>query len=354
VFNAFDTGDESTGFHLPGFPDFDIPLVFADRLFDPRTGLLAFDTFNTDGILGNTFLVNGKVQPFFEVARRRYRFRLLVAGPSRFFEFFLTNPGNPGQKIPFWVISNDGNLLPRPVQVTSHRLGVAERADVIVDFAKIAQRFGNPARIRLENRLEQDDGRGPTGNILPAGGGDQVLEFRLAGGAVSDGSFDPEPVAFPNVAATAADAVFAPISLPDISAVQPRVTRTFQFERGDGGWQINGRFMDCTRVRFRPQADSAERWIISNDSGGWQHPVHIHLEEFRILSRNGVPVKPGNVEFARKDVMQLRFGESIEVLMRFRDNLGVYPLHCHNTVHEDHQMMLLFEVAPVGDTNRTP
>jgi len=50
----------------------------------------------------------------------------------------------------------------------------------------------------------------------------------------------------------------------------------------------------------------------------------------------------------------LRFGESIEVLMRFRDNLGVYPFHCHNTVHEDHQMMLLFEVAPVGDTSRTP
>jgi FtsP/CotA-like multicopper oxidase with cupredoxin domain len=112
--------------------------------------------------------------------------------------------------------------------------------------------------------------------------------------------------------------------------------------------------MDCTRVRFRPQANSAERWIITNDSGGWQHPVHIHLEEFRILSRNGVAVRPGNVEFARKDVMQLGFNESVEVLTRFRDNVGVYPFHCHNTVHEDHQMMMLFEVAPVGDTNRTP
>ena len=81
AFNEFDTGDESTGFHLPGFPDFDIPLVFADRLFDPRTGLLAFDTFNTDGILGNVFLVNGKVQPFFEVSKRRYRFRLLDRRP---------------------------------------------------------------------------------------------------------------------------------------------------------------------------------------------------------------------------------------------------------------------------------
>jgi len=60
------------------------------------------------------------------------------------------------------------------------------------------------------------------------------------------------------------------------------------------------------------------------------------------------------VEFARKDVVQLRDNDEVEVLMRFRDNLGVYPFHCHNTVHEDHQMMLLFEVAAVGDTNRTP
>ena len=67
-----------------------------------------------------------------------------------------------------------------------------------------------------------------------------------------------------------------------------------------------------------------------------------------------MPVGPGNVEFARKDVMELRFNEQIEVLVRFRDNKGGYPFHCHNTVHEDHQMMLLFEVAPVGDTSRTP
>jgi hypothetical protein len=86
VFSAIDTGDESTGLRLPGFAaggGFDIPLVFGDKLFDPQTGLLAFDTFNTDGIIGNVILVNGKSQPFFEVSKRRYRFRLLDAGPSR-------------------------------------------------------------------------------------------------------------------------------------------------------------------------------------------------------------------------------------------------------------------------------
>ena len=82
--------------------------------------------------------------------------------------------------------------------------------------------------------------------------------------------------------------------------------------------------------------------------------MHIHFEEFRILSRNGVPVKPGNIEFSRKDVVQLRDNEEIELLMRFRDMKGGYPMHCHNTVHEDHQMMLLWQIADVGDNNTRP
>jgi FtsP/CotA-like multicopper oxidase with cupredoxin domain len=356
VFGEVDTGDESTGLHLPSFVPgggFDIPLVFADRLFDPTTGLLAFDTFNTDGILGNVFLVNGKASPFLEVSKRRYRFRLLDAGPSRFYEFFLTNPDNLSQSIPFLVISEDGNLLGRPVKTTSVRLGVAERNDIIVDFARIAREFGNPKRLILENRLEQVNGRGPTGKILPAGQGDQLLELRI-GETVADGSFDYDPLAFPNFAARADDSVFGPIVLPDISTAVPRITRTFRFERGNGGWQVNGQFMDCTRFRFRPQLGEFERWIIQNKSGGWQHPVHIHFEEFRILSRNGVPVRPGDIEFARKDVMQLRFNDEIELLIRFRDMKGGYPIHCHNTVHEDHQMMMLYEVAEVGDNNTRP
>lgn len=356
MFGEVDTGDESTGLHLPGFHEtegFDIPLVFGDRLFDPRTGQLAFDTFNTDGVIGNVFLVNGRSQPFLEVNQRRYRFRLLDAGPSRFYEFFLTNPDDLSQSIPFLVISEDGNLLGRPVKTTSIRIAVAERNDIIVDFARIAREFGNPKRLILENRLEQVNGRGPTGKILPAGSGDQLLEFRI-GPTVADGSFDYDPTSFPGIPARAADSVFGPIVLPDISQAVPRITRTFRFERGNGGWQVNGQFMDCTRFRFTAEKNKFERWIIQNKSGGWQHPVHIHFEEFRILSRNGRAVLPGDVEFARKDVMQLRFNDTIELLIRFRDMRGGFPIHCHNTVHEDHQMMMIYNVQDVGDNNTRP
>jgi len=40
--------------------------------------LLRFDLFNTDGILGDKFLVNGKIEPVLHVSPRRYRFRWLT------------------------------------------------------------------------------------------------------------------------------------------------------------------------------------------------------------------------------------------------------------------------------------
>ena len=37
-------------------------------------------------------------------AKRRYRFRILDAGPSRFYELYLTNPDNPKQSVPYSTV----------------------------------------------------------------------------------------------------------------------------------------------------------------------------------------------------------------------------------------------------------
>jgi FtsP/CotA-like multicopper oxidase with cupredoxin domain len=44
----------------------------------------------------------------------------------------------------------------------------------------------------------------------------------------------------------------------------------------------------------------------------------------------------------------------VEYIVKATDYLGVYPLHCHNILHEDYGMMLLFRVDDVGDTNPKP
>ncbi|HEY7337684.1 MAG TPA: multicopper oxidase domain-containing protein [Bryobacteraceae bacterium] len=360
LFNQFDTGNENTGFHLPSFPQFDIPLVFADRVYDSTTGQLAFDLFTLDGILGDKFLVNGVIQPFLQVQPRRYRFRLLDTGPSRFYEFFLTDLNNPGAKNPFWVIANDGNLLQNPVQVQSVRIGPAERVDIIIDFSQYAGRT-----MYLENRLLQINGQGPAppqgfaagqlecntgldanGNpvsilsdIRPAGSGDLLMQFQVSGQRVQDGSVDP--ATHPGF-----------YQLPSTNAA-PRVVRTFKFDRLNGQWSINGQFMDCNEFRFTVQQNSVEQWMLTNLSGDWTHPVHIHLEEHQILSRNRQPPTLA-VERSRKDVSQLHPNERAQLFFRFRDWLGKYPMHCHNVVHEDHAMMALWHVQPQGDDISIP
>src|SRR6185503_1552144 len=346
LFNEFDTGDETTGYRLPSFSDeqnpltsFDIYMVFNDKVFDSVTGLLKFDLFNTDGILGDKFLVNGKIQPVLHVSPRRYRFRWLNTGPSRFYQHFLLGPNNSTKS--FWQISTDGNLLERPVQVNSSRFSVAERVDVIVDFTNDAGKT-----FYIENRLEQEDGRGPTGDVVGAGQGNKILKIVVDGPQVTDNSVNPANIpagtyfyGFPN------------------TNDQARIVRTFRFERGNGQWQVNGQLVGgCEQApRFRIKRNSVEKWIFQNNSGGWQHPIHMHFEEFQTLSINGnAPSGTGLITKGRKDVFRLEHNMEAQVYFRFRDFVGRIPLHCHNVVHEDHAMMVLGEIDDVGDNRTQP
>jgi FtsP/CotA-like multicopper oxidase with cupredoxin domain len=322
LFNDQDTGDETTGFHLPS-GNYDIPMALADKVFD-ENGQLYYDLFNLDGILGDKFTVNGKIQPFFEVSRRRYRFRILNTGPSRFYQLHITNPNNLAQQIQFYHIATDGNLLPQGIQTNKIRTSVAERMDIIIDFSQ----FAPGTTLYLENRLEQKDGRGPTNKIKAAGTGDYLMRF---------------DVNLPNVADFSAAPPYAFYQLPTMGPVSQ--TRTWNFNRTNGQWAVNNILMDptCSQVMASIPVGSAEHWIFLNSSGGWQHPIHNHFEEFRIITRNGAP--PPNYEVARKDIVWLNFNEQVKVFQRFRDFTGRYPMHCHNVVHEDHAMMFRWDIV---------
>src|SRR5262249_30122523 len=66
--------------------DFDVNLIVSAAAFD-QAGPYFFDIFTTDGFLGDVPLVNFAYAPFFEVLPRKYRFRILNACMSRFFQF---------------------------------------------------------------------------------------------------------------------------------------------------------------------------------------------------------------------------------------------------------------------------
>jgi FtsP/CotA-like multicopper oxidase with cupredoxin domain len=334
LFDDKDTGDETTGLRLPS-GKYDVPIFVHDPLFDPDCQLV-FDLFNLDGILGDKVAANGAIQPFFDVDKRRYRFRFYAPGPSRWWELALHDGKG---YLPFWQISSDGNLLPQAVQVTSVRLAVAERVDVIVDFSKIAG-----SHVHLVNRLEQVNGRGPTGNILTPG--TSIVRFDI-GSKVRDDSRDP---ADPKLGAF----TLRDLPDPDFLALMARAakapTRTFRFERGNGAWMVNGRFFDENVVSAAVPQESEEVWVLQNPGDSWRHPVHIHFEEHRVLSRNRVQVQPNAqfnacIDYARKDVIPLNGNEEVRVFMRFRDMKGRYVMHCHNVVHEDHAMMVRWDIV---------
>ncbi|MEI6270420.1 MAG: multicopper oxidase domain-containing protein [Methylococcaceae bacterium] len=333
-----DTDDETTGLRLPS-GQYDIPLLFTDKVLD-QTGQIFFDSFNIEGILGDQQTVNFKIKPYLTVDRRKYRFRFLDAGPSRFIELSLSSTNT---KVPTTMtrIGNCGNLLPKAQVVSSIRLGVAERADVIIDFSKY-----NPGDvIYLENRLEQLNGKGTTGKILASSSKTQLLKFIVSSATVVDNSAS---------LTTLQTQVMVPF--PDRTKNPIKIKRKFDFGTSNGAWVVNGQFFNPTVISAYPIEGSQEEWTLTSP-GGWSHPVHIHHEEFQITKRNG-NAPTALDDLSRKDVV--RIGDaaqgttgstSITFNMQFRDWVGDYPMHCHNVVHEDHAMMIRFKIVPPTDPN---
>jgi FtsP/CotA-like multicopper oxidase with cupredoxin domain len=123
---------------------FDVPLMLTDRTFlddndlaNPfaRTAPGGPDLFPgagdppNDEIVGDHALVNGVPAPYFHVAARRYRFRVLNASNFQAYNLRLSN-GRPMVQV-----ATESGLLPRPVPRESVLLGPAERAELVVDFA---------------------------------------------------------------------------------------------------------------------------------------------------------------------------------------------------------------------------
>jgi FtsP/CotA-like multicopper oxidase with cupredoxin domain len=345
-FDAQDSGNEldpnPLAFRLPS-GQFDVPLIIHDVLFDQNGqpfwdftgahpmseaapgGFLPSATYTNHGMLGDRFTVNRIIQPYFNVQRRKYRFRVLNGGPSRLYQLFLSKNGSSTPEN-FVVISNDGNLLPQPIVVQAIDAWPANRYDIIVDFSQ----YQAGDQIFLTNRLGmRPDGAGPSGKLDQ---NDQIMRFDVVGGAVNDPSRIPQ--------------FLRPLPLIDLTQVKRH--RTFLFDYDNGLWTVNGRLMDPNRIDAAIEIGTAEIWTLKNSGNNWAHPIHSHFEEFQILSINGQPIAPGTTLKSRKDVVQLGPGDEVTFYGHWRDFYGKYVMHCHNVVHEDHAMMIRWDIVPTG------
>ncbi|MGI2902432.1 multicopper oxidase family protein [Tolypothrix sp. VBCCA 56010] len=290
--------------------DYDIPLIIHDKKF-AADGSLIFDDQAEHSLMGDVITVNGVPYPRMEVANRKYRFRVLNASISRSYKLALSTGDD------LIAIGTDAGLKPAPVNTKEMRIGMAERYDLIIDFSK----YPIGTQVVLQNLgLPNNDNTGDTNKIMRF---DVVREE-------SDNSFIPS---------TLRNIEF----FPESSAVR---SRDFTFEQSNRLWVINGNVWDINRVDANPQLEQIEIWTLHNNSGLWFHPVHLHLIDAQILDRNGQP--PFAYERGMKDVFYVGENETVRIIGKFRPNIGKYMYHCHNMVHEDHDMMSQFEVAQNG------
>jgi len=371
---------------------YEIPIVIQDRTFN-ADGSLSYPTVGVNPehpqwqpeFFGNVMVVNGVVWPYLDVEPRKYRFRFLNGSNSRFYSLQLVDKTTDTPGPAFYQIGSDGGYLAAPVMLNdpadpnAPRLLMApgERTDIIIDFSGVAQ----GTEFVLDNNARSPFPKGATPDPQTER---PIMKFRVVlplGGA--DNS---------SITANNAIPVLGPAT----------VTRTFTLNEimGAGGplmALINGQLWSGTLYEL-PEVGATEIWEFVNMTGD-AHPIHLHLVQFQLLSRqkfrvsqytkaygavnpvlptdnpvavspapyvSGKPAGPNPNESGWKDTFIMYPGEVTRVIVRFSPQDGAptfpfdataepgYVYHCHILEHEDNEMMRPFKlVAPAAAVAKT-
>jgi spore coat protein A, manganese oxidase len=349
---------------------YEIPIVIQDRSFN-RDGSLFyppsrafFDEFKGPYIpesdispifnpefFGNTMVVNGRTWPVLQVEPRRYRFRLLNGCNSRFLILkIITNPlaRRPARAaLPWWQIGTEGGFLPAPVQLNQLLIGLAERADVIVDFS--GARVGSEFYLINEGPDEPFGGGVPARDFEaadPATTG-QVMKFVVVPLSSTDTSVPPEQLTLPTFTPLGEASVTRRVSLNEedsavLEGVGPRAALLGTMSDGNAvhlGWDDD--------ITENPALNSIEVWELFNFTED-AHPIHIHEVQFQVVNRQAFGKSARAAErweAGYKDTVIAYPGEITRVKALF-DTPGLFVWHCHIVEHEDNEMMRPYRIGP--------
>lgn len=322
---------------------YEIPLILQDKIFEipdpkkPKEWKLVFNDRKQSGVYADVVLVNGRAYPTLKVERRKYFFRILNASASRTYQLTLSREAHrlTLDQDPLIVVGSDAGLLKQPEPLIAPnqflRVGVAERYGFVIDFAQFPE---DVSQVYLWDMVFTSNFNAPS---------QALMQFELTGDKI------PTPDLPAKLGKVTLKEELLRIRQEQLVAKNRPVTasdRSFRFGRSQQ-WTINNHTWNPEFVEAKPGLFDVEIWELVN-TGGWVHPVHIHLIDFQILDRNGQPPLP--YEQGWKDVVLLKEFEKVRVIASFNPQPGKYMMHCHNLVHEDHDMMAQFEVlARPGD-----
>jgi spore coat protein A, manganese oxidase len=367
--DEFDTGDAANPIGLP-YGGYEIPLVIQDRLFN-EDGSLAYPEgplqIWSPEFFGDTAVVNGKAFPNLDVDRGLYRFRVINGSNARVYDLYLSNGHS------FFQIGGDGGLLNAPVLLGHLVLAPGERADLLVDFSGYAP----GTKIVLKNTAPVPFPDGPK-NVrrggLPLR---DLMQFTVGPSAGFDRGVPAALRAVPILPLS------SPVKVRDLSLVE-----IMDMEHDEPLMaRLNNLPWTSSDIEL-PVVDTVEQWNIINTTGD-THPIHLHLVQFQILSRQrfraeayteayyselehdttgphpvpsadpyriGRPRLPDLNETGWKDTVRANPGEITSILVPFgakaapgvpfgKSYTGDYVWHCHILEHEDNEMMLPYRVV---------
>jgi len=367
---------------------YEIPIAIQDRSFNTDGSLFYPDTREFfDGIVGdviptgefspiwnpeffgNMMMVNGNTWPFQVVEQRRYRLRFLNGCQSRF--LILDFSQIPGVEV--WTIGNEGGFLAAPVNITANHgnrllMGLAERADVIVDFTNV------PVGNYVLGNVGPDEpfGGGVPGVDFdaadPASTG-QLMQFNVVPAVAPDDTTPPQFLQLPAVAPLPTATVTRKLALIekmgmgiDSQGAETEGPVEALLGRVDAAGAVTeDLWMDP--ITENPAVGATEIWEIYNTTGD-AHPMHVHEVVFELVNREGLvtdadtdevaeplqadgvitPPEPWETGF--KDTVIAYPGQVTRIRAQFKVP-GQYVWHCHIVEHEDNEMMRPYRIGPV-------
>ncbi|HEY5477707.1 MAG TPA: multicopper oxidase, partial [Tepidiformaceae bacterium] len=250
---------------------YDMGLAIQDREFNVD-GTLWYPTLGVNPkihpewrpeFFGSKIVVNGKVWPYLEVEPRRYRFRVLNGSQARFYDIALSNHAT------FHQIASDGGYLPAPVKMSNVLIAPGERCDLVLDFTGMKP----GTTIVMTNTAP---GPYPAGNKADPNTTGLIMQFRVATRLNAAIPNKPLPTALAKIPALPSSTSHIP--------VRPLFLNEVQGTDGPTKVLINDTgFMDKPATE-KPRVGATEIWEIANTTAD-THPMHLHLVQFRVLSR---------------------------------------------------------------------
>ncbi|OPY30998.1 MAG: multicopper oxidase [Methanomassiliicoccales archaeon PtaU1.Bin124] len=358
---------------------YDVPLAIQDRMFY-TDGSLMFPSdvppnpeihpYWVPEFFGNVIMVNGLAWPNMNVDQGQYRFRMLDGSNARFYNLSMSNG------MPFTVIASDENYLRSAVVTDSFVMAPGERYDVLVDFTGIAP----GTKIVLTNNANAPY---PDGDPADPNTNGVIMQFTVG----ANPGFQAQTL--PGVLNPTLQVGFPSLSMSDVSVYRNITLKEWMGPNGPQMVTVDGQ-QYSSPISEAPQVGATEIWRLIDNTGD-AHPMHLHLVNFQVVSRQaydqatydtdwmalngplpfshptlnlnlenyllGTPEGPAPIEQGWKDTIQIFPGQVLTIIVKFGPvDGGSFPFdvtagpdyvwHCHIVDHEDQDMIRPYHVVP--------